>query len=252
MSNAASRFYDRVKAKIHRETDLADFFVYHITIELKNEAAKVQGVRACYEACDLFAPSWLASHFSNVLKSVPRRFVKTSVGYRLENRRREQIADLIGEVSNDKQESHHLNRLEKLIPVGPKRDFLNETVNCYGIGANRAAIVMCWNLALHHLQEYVLAHDLAAFNKALALNTDKRVKISQVTKRDDFTEMPEGKFLEFCRTARIMTSGMFKKMEHRLDERNSAAHPSGVVIPRSLTESYIEDLVENVVLKFVV
>jgi hypothetical protein len=62
--------------------------------------------------------------------------------------------------------------------------------------------------------------------------------------------MPEGKFLEFCRVAKIITSSMFNKLKGRLDECNAAAHPSGVKMIPKVTEVYIEDLIENVVHKF--
>jgi hypothetical protein len=91
---------------------------------------------------------------------------------------------------------------------------------------------------------------LASFNNALANNKDGRVKIKIVTKLDDFTEMPESKFLLFCREAKIITSSMFKKLEGRLDERNSTAHPSGARTTPKVAEAYIEDLVENVMVKF--
>ena len=150
------------------------------------------------------------------------------------------------------QTSAALNRLEALLPAGDKRDFLHETINCFSAGANRAAVVMCWNLAAHHLQDHILKEPtrLAAFNGVLALNKDTRVKIKTVAKQDDFTEMSESKFLLFCREAKVITGTMFKKLENRLDERNGAAHPSGVKTTPKAAEAYIEDLVENVLKKF--
>lgn len=111
---------------------------------------------------------------------------------------------------------------------------------------------MCWNLAAHHLQDHILKEPtrLAAFNGVLALNKDTRVKIKTVAKQDDFTEMSESKFLLFCREAKVITGTMFKKLENRLDERNGAAHPSGVKTTPKAAEAYIEDLVENVLKKF--
>jgi hypothetical protein len=150
------------------------------------------------------------------------------------------------------QTSAALNRLEAEIPAGSKRDFLQETINCFSVNALRVAVVMCWNLAVHHLQDHILADASghAAFNAALARNTDSRVKVKAVNKPDDFTEMSEGKFLLFCREAKIITSAMFNKLEARLHERNSAAHPSGVKTTPKAAEAYIEDLVENVLKKF--
>lgn len=254
MKSPRARFYDRVKTALTRETDLPDFFVYHLTVEMNNEAATAKSVRDCYLACDLAAPSWLASHLSNGLRSKPKRFIKYNEGYRLENKRREAITAILGDNSGTLQTTLALNRLETSVPAGPKRDFLRETIACFGAGANRAAVVMCWSFSLHHLQDYVISDGsrLAAFNATLALNKDARVKIKLVTKQDDFTEMPESKFLLFCREAKILTGSMFKKLEARLDERNSAAHPSGVKITPKAAEAYVEDLVENVLTKFVV
>jgi hypothetical protein len=219
---------------------------------MEQPAATVQSIRDCYEACDLASPSWLASHLSKGLKSKPRRFIKVKGGYRLEAKRRDEIAKVLGHGRAAVQTSPALNRLEVQVSTGPKRDFLHETINCFEVGANRAAVVMCWNLAIHHLQDHLIgnATRLASFNTALANNKDPRVKIKAITKPDDFTEMSESKFLLFCREARLITSSMFKKLEGRLDERNSAAHPSGVKTTPKAAEAYIEDLVENVITKF--
>lgn len=168
----------------------------------------------------------------------------------MEGKRREQIALALGVVGGDLQTSAALERLESLVPHGPKRDFLHETIKCFSAGANRAAVVMCWNLTLHHLQDHILAHAKAPFAQALAVNTDARVKIKSVARHDDFTEMPEGKFLEFCRVGKIVTSSMYNKLKGRLDDRNGAAHPTGVTTTPKFAEAFIEDMVENVIRKF--
>ena len=62
--------------------------------------------------------------------------------------------------------------------------------------------------------------------------------------------MSESKFLLFCRESKIITSSIYNKLETRLNERNAAAHPSGVKTTPKAAEVYIEDLIENVVNKF--
>lgn len=254
MSSTAQRFYIRAKDKLRFEKDLPDFFVYHLTVDEAQDAASTKAVEACYIVCDLAVPSWLPSHMSNGLKSKPKRFIKRDGGYRLEHKHRMRIQELLGEGQPNAQTSAALGRLESGIQAGAKRDFLHETIACFNAGANRAAVVMCWNLAVHHLQEYILADASrhAAFDAVLVKNTDTRVKIKAVAKQDDFTEMPESKFLLFCREAKIITSSMFNKLETRLNERNAAAHPSGVKTMPKAAEAYIEDLVENILKKFVV
>ncbi len=252
MSSAAQKFYSRAKDKMRFEKDLPDFFVYHLTVEADNDAASAKAIEVCYIDCDLAVPSWLPSHMSNGLKSKPKRFIKRDVGYRLEHKHRMQIQELLGDGQPNAQTSAALGGLEVGIQAGAKRDFLHETIACFNAGANRAAVVMCWNLAVHHLQEYILADATrhAAFDAILAKNTDTRVKIKTVAKQDDFTEMSESKFLLFCREAKIITSSMFNKLQTHLDERNAAAHPSGVKTTPKAAEAYIEDLAENVLMKF--
>jgi hypothetical protein len=252
MTSPTARFYNRISPHLRKEKDLPDFFVYHLTVEREESSATTQNIRDCYRACDIATPTWLGPHLSNGLKSKPKLFVKSGQGYRLEHKRREQIAKFINEGLSTVQTSAVLDRLESRVAQGPKRDFLQETIKCFNVGANRAAVVMCWNLALHHLQDHIMSDSvrLMAFNAVLALNKDQRVKIKIATKQDDFTEMPESKFLLFCREAKLMTGSLYKKLETKLDERNGAAHPSGLTVTPKAAEAYIDDLIENVLMKF--
>jgi small nuclear ribonucleoprotein (snRNP)-like protein len=125
-------------------------------------------------------------------------------------------------------------------------------IDCFEVGANRAAIVMCWLLAVDHLYSYVLKHHLRAFNAVLAKNTDRRVRVSVVQTKDDFGDIPEGKLIEFLRSANIISNDVRKILEEKLGTRNTSAHPSAVAIKPSKVVEFIDDLVENVVLKYVI
>src|SRR5438128_10113136 len=103
-----------------KESKITNFFDYHLTIEIEQPAATTQCIRDCYAACDLASPSWLASHLSKGLKSKPRRFIKTRYGYRLEGKRREAIAKLLGDGRLAVQTSAALNRLQAHVAAGPK------------------------------------------------------------------------------------------------------------------------------------
>jgi hypothetical protein len=105
MNTPIQRFYTKAKSKIGKDSDLPNFFVYHLTIEMNQTTASVSKVRECYEECDLRPPSWLASHFSKGLTSRPLRFIKKDGGYRLEDKLREQIAALF----NDKDSAPPTN-----------------------------------------------------------------------------------------------------------------------------------------------
>jgi hypothetical protein len=109
---------------------------------------------------------------------------------------------------------------------------------------------MCWQLVIDHLNELVLQKHLAAFNAKLALVTDKRVKVSEIKTRDDFSDIPEGKFIELLRSAGIINNDVRKILDDKLGTRNTAAHASAVVIRASKAIDFVSDLVENVILKF--
>jgi hypothetical protein len=150
----------------------------------------------------------------------------------------------------ERQRQPTLRGLEHKLPEGVDKDFLKEAIDCFEAGANRATIVMVWILALDHLFAHVLVHKLAEFNAALEKNTDKRVRVTAVTQRDDFSEMKESKFIELCRTAKIISNDVRKILDQKLETRNSCAHPSGVIIRKTKVIDFVEDLIENVVMKY--
>jgi Protein of unknown function (Hypoth_ymh) len=149
MKTSAQRFYERIKSKISKEADLANFFTYHLTIELGRKSVTVSAVKSCYEECDLLAPSWLASHFSAGLRSKPRRFIKSSDGYRLEAKLRDHLAALLGkehaaaELTADKDSK--LAGIEYAGIAGGSKDCQDaiEMLLQYGRHIRRACILTC-------------------------------------------------------------------------------------------------------------
>ena len=109
---------------------------------------------------------------------------------------------------------------------------------------------MVWNLALYHLYRYVLSKKLKAFNAALAQNKDRRIKITAITILDDFGGIPDSKFVELARTARVISNDVRKVLESKLGVRNTYAHPSNLTISEVKAADFIIDLVENVVVKY--
>jgi hypothetical protein len=105
-------------------------------------------------------------------------------------------------------------------------------------------------MVVDHLYDLVLRKHLTAFNSDLAKVTDKRVRVSVITARDDFGDIPEGKFIELLRAAGVISNDVRKILDMKLGIRNTCAHPSGVEIKRSKVIEFIEDLVDNVILKY--
>lgn len=251
MTDAVNRFYNSIdKASDQSQTALVELFVYFLTVELGQESATPTQVADCFAACDLSVPKNVSARLSEGLKGKPPRYLKANGGYKLQRHMREALSKKLGAEKVTAQTSATLRGLEHKLPEGGDKEFLRETIACFEAGANRATIVMAWILATDHLFSYILKHKLTEFNAALAANTDKSVKLKSITQRDDFTEMKESKFVEFCRQAKIISNDVRKILEQKLDTRNSCAHPSGVIINKTKVIDFVEDLVENVVLKY--
>lgn len=251
MTHAVNRFYNSIDdASNLSQAALVELFVYFLTVELGQEAAAPKQVAECFSACDLVVPSNVSARLSDGLKGKPTKYIKAKAGYKLQRHMREAISKKLGAETVTAQTSATLRGLEYKVPVSADKEFLKEAIDCFEVGANRAAIVMTWILAMDHLFAYILAHKLTDFNAALS--KDKGVKISAVFQRDDFLEIKETKLIELCRAAGIITNDVRKILDQKLGTRNSCAHPSGVTVNKSKVIDFIEDLVDNVILKFVV
>ncbi|MHC8943060.1 hypothetical protein ACYX78_00180 [Advenella incenata] len=249
MTEIVNRFFNRIEnaAELSQSAQV-ELFVYFLTMEMGNETVTPQQVVDCFIACDLAAPKNVAARLSEGLKAKPPKFIKSNGGYKLHRHRRVTLSSQLGAEKIILETCATLRGLENKVPDGPAKEFLKETVICFESGANRATIVMAWILAMDNMYSYILANKLNEFNAAVA--QAKGMRISAVVQRDDFTEMKEVKFIELCRAAKIISNSVGKVLNQKLDIRNSSAHPSGVVVSRSKVIDFVEDLVQNVLLKY--
>lgn len=253
MTDAVNRFYNAIeKAADQSQAALVELFVYFLTVEAGQEVVTAKEVANCFEACDLGVPKNVGARLSEGLKGRPPKYIKANGGYKLQRHMREALSKKLGAEKVTAQTSATLRGLEHKLSDGADKEFLRETINCFEAGANRATIVMAWILATDHLFSYILRHKIAEFNAVLALNTDKSVKVKIINQRDDFTEMKESKFIEFCRQSKIISNDVRKILEQKLDIRNTCAHPSGITVNKTKVIDFVEDLVENVVMKYVI
>ncbi len=251
MTDPVNRFYSSIENGANlSQAALVELFVYFLTVELGQDTATPKQVAECFTACDLVVPGNVSARLSEGLKGKPTKYIKTKTGYKLQRHMREALSKKLGAETVTAQTSATLRSLEHKLPTGADKEFLKEAIDCFEVGANRAAIIMAWILAMDHLFAYILAHKLVEFNTALS--KDKGVKITSVSQRDDFTEIKETKFIELCRAAGIVSNDVRKILDQKLGTRNSCAHPSGVTINKSKVIDFIEDLVDNVILKFTV
>jgi hypothetical protein len=249
MTTAVNRFYNSIENIADEgQGALVELFVYFLTIESGQATATPKQVADCFAACDLVTPANVSARLSEGLKRKPQKYIKANGGYKLQRRAREALSRKLGAERVMVQTSSTLRGLEQKLPDGSRKHFLKEALDCFEAGANRAAIVMVWILAMDHLFAYVLAHKLAEFNAALS--KDKGVKITIVSQRDDFTEIKETKFIELCRAAGFISNDVRKVLDQKLGTRNSCAHPSGITIGSAKVIDFVEDLIQNVILKY--
>jgi len=213
--------------------------------------ATAAGVERCFEILRVHKYSNISSYFSRHSKrGGSGKFLKASSGYQLSRNAQLEIQKTLHSGPSKIETSYLLRGLVPRLADNIDKQFLQEVIDCYEIGARRASIVMAWLLTINHICMHIYAKELPAFNAVLAKNTDKRIKISSITKLDDFSEIPEGKLIEFARSANVISNDVRKILDSKLGIRNTCAHPSGVSISEVKTTDFIIDLVENVILKY--
>jgi hypothetical protein len=216
------------------------------------EYATAAMVESCFRDCGLTPPARLPQNLSEGVSK--GRYVKAppgKQGYKLQRHYRDELSARIKPETEKAQVHPELRKLESRV-TGPQKGFLKETIDCFEAGANRATIILCWILAIDHICDYTFKKHLKEFNTALPKQTDKRIRVTEIKVKDDFSEIPENKLIEILRSAGVISNDVRKILDEKLGVRNSCAHPSGIAIKPSKVIEFVDDLVENVVLKYVV
>ncbi len=205
-------------------------------------------VSGCFDELNLSPPSVVGPFLAAMEKRKPKEALRDASGYRLESRLRNQFDALYGQRTATVQVHRMLSELPSKVSNLIEKTYLEESLICFRHKAFRAAIVMCWNLAFDHLCEFILAKHLGAFNKQLPASFPK-AGITRIVNKDDFTSLKESEVLQVCKSGNIISSSLYKILKEKLDRRNIAAHPSGVLVSEATAEEFVKDLIENVVLK---
>jgi hypothetical protein len=227
-------------------------FGWYLHIYGGKDAFSQADVRRCYEVLHEIPPDSFGGYFRNLFKQ--KQLLKNSSGYRLSGAVRDQLAATYTPSGHRVQVTALLRNLPTKVPDLAERTFLDETLICYEHGAFRAATVLAWNLAYHHLCDYVIKHRLTDFNARWLVTFPGHHKSGKktVSTLDDFMqELKESEVIIICRDAKIITKDVHRIMDEKLGKRNSAAHPSSVSIGQLQTDALIVDLVDNVVLKLI-
>jgi hypothetical protein len=210
----------------------------------------VAQVKHSYEVLHDPLPSSFSGYFANLISQ--KCLLRNASGYRLSGTMRDVLDKRYGQSAHKVQVTELLRGLPIQIPDLAERTYLNEALICYEHGAFRAAVVMTWNLAYHHLCDFVLQKRLTDFNKRWYLKFPGQHKTPKsITSMDDFTEyLKEFEMIAICKDEGIITKDVWRVLDEKLGRRNSAAHASSLAIDQLQADAFIDDLVKNVVLKF--
>lgn len=225
-------------------------FAWHIHTHLKHDRFTVAEIRSCYDELHYAKPANLGSCIQQLEKKKPPDFLKDRRGHRLEGRIRDTFDAKYGTRPITIVVDTMLADLPGKITSEAERLFLAEAISCFRIKAFRAAIVMTWNVAYYHFEDWIIHNHLAAFNARIPVNYPKKAGVT-ITKKDDFSSLKESEVIDIAKSAGIITDNMKKVLHEKLSRRNLAAHPSLLEINQYQAEDVISDLVTNVILVLV-
>ena len=214
---------------------------------LKRERFSTKDINWCYSAL-----SYEPGNTSQFLKSLEGRdLLKDTRGYRCEAKLRARYGEMYAVHQVTLNVRQMVKDLVHVLPELEEKDFFQEALVCLKYDAGRAAIIMVWNIGFYHLCRYILTHALTKFNNQIPIRYPKKWKhgdMPLIKKYDDFgDEMSEREVLEVANSAGIINHTIFKVYKAKLDERNSAAHPSTAHVTQVQAEGFIDSLVNNAI-----
>jgi hypothetical protein len=214
----------------------------------KRERFSTKDINWCYDKL-----SYEPSNTSQYLKNMEgNELLKDSKGYRCEGKFRAEYDARYAEHQITLSVRHLVKDLINVLPELGEKDIFQEVLTCLKYDAGRAAIIMVWNIAFYHLCQFILKYHLKEFNDRLPIRYPGKWKAANmplVKKYDDFgDEMSEREVVEVASSAGIINGSMHKVYLAKLDERNSAAHPSTNHVTQIQAEGFIDNLLHNTVL----
>lgn len=231
------------------KAEMIDYFSYYLIFHTQRETIKPKQIAECFLELHIPPYSNISSYLSEKSKKANKfqRYIKAKDHtYKLT---RQRIFELEQNIIVDRQVqkvNKSLTNLLNQLTNESEKNYLGEAILTFEAKAYRASIIMVWLLTVDHLYEYILKDKISSFIDAL-----RRANINKsIRSKDDFGEIKESQFIEICKSAGIISNDVRKILDTKLGIRNSFAHPSTITLPKSKALEFIEDLIENVILKY--
>lgn len=233
-----------------KPNELVDHISFFILEYKKFDVVTVKDINSLYDQLKIKTHSRLAQYLSEEAKKKNGKYLKQAKGYVLERSILIRLRSAIEKSPRRTQIDQQLKDLVPKLSDTQERDFLLETINCLSVGANRAAIVMMWILTMDHLQKYIFNDSslLMRFNSVLLKKNG--IKIKTITDYHTFSQIKESDIIEIAKSAGIIGGDVRKILDEKLGIRNSAGHPSSIIVHESKVNEFIYDLTNNVLLKY--
>jgi len=120
------------------------------------------------------------------------------------------------------------------------KDFIDESILCFGVLAYRAGIVFLWSGAIRTIHQACIDEGHTKLNAALLKHDPKS---RQVHKIEDFANVNDKLTLLVARELGIFDKGQWKILQASLDLRNDCGHPTKYKPRENKASSFIEDVV---------
>ncbi len=219
---------------------------YYLHTFKRKERFVASDINSAFDSLHIAKPTNASSQLTAMTKGFVKKILGTSKGFKLNSSSRENIEAKLPKVIETNEILTLLTQLETKITNAQQKTFLHEANVCFANEAYRAAIVMGWNLAYHHICTFIFDSHLAAFNARLPIQAKSE---KAVVKFSDFEDIKESVVIAVAKGASVISQSTAKTLKAKLDIRNSAAHPSAIVVLPVTAQEVISDLVQNILLK---
>jgi len=193
-------------------------------------------IRACYDSLHMLQQA-IATYLMRL--EADKALIREKALYKLSRNVRAELDKKYGVHQSVIIVDKLLSELPSKVPDLAEQAFLVEALKCYRAGAFRACIVMTWNLTFDHLRKWILkdAGRVAAFNTAIVKRNQKKAS-SPITSEVGFDEFTEREVIDICNIAGIYSGDINKSLLEKLGRRNTAAHPSDIMIVQHQADVY--------------
>jgi hypothetical protein len=120
------------------------------------------------------------------------------------------------------------------------KSYVEESLTCFQVDAERASVVFLWSGAIRHMQDRAFALGIQPLNLAIVKH-DQRVKV--ISKIEDFSGVKDVTQLLAFRDLGLIDKGQWQSLQEGLDLRNRCGHPTKYRPGPSKVAAFIEDIV---------